>query len=153
MIEVPVEGFSSWTNSQGWGVFKVLKPNLRNPISLNGLGFFRWVYGFTVWSLVGNGGMDYGDYYWGLYRGYYRDPFPHSLLSTRQYCSLLQRSLSVFRSFCLRFSGTHKACITGLSQRAESKESKKSGCTKVYAPAWNHPAENFGAYHKPRVRV
>ena len=24
--------------------------------------------------------MDYGDYYWGLYRGYYRDPFPHSLL-------------------------------------------------------------------------
>ena len=29
-------------------------------------------------------GMDYGDYYWGLYRDYYRDPFPHSLLSTRQ---------------------------------------------------------------------
>ena len=23
--------------------------------------------------------MDYGDYYWGLYRGYYRDPFLHSL--------------------------------------------------------------------------
>ena len=20
--------------------------------------------------------MDIGDYYWGLYRGYYRDPFP-----------------------------------------------------------------------------
>ena len=36
--------------------------------------------GFTV----GNGGMDYGDDSWGLYRGYYRDPFPHSLLSTRQ---------------------------------------------------------------------
>ena len=36
----------------------------------------------TVWCLVGNGGMDYGDYYWGLYRDYYRDPFPHSLLST-----------------------------------------------------------------------
>ena len=29
--------------------------------------------------------MDYGDYYWGLYRDYYRDPFPHSLLSTRQF--------------------------------------------------------------------
>ena len=29
-------------------------------------------------------GMDYGDYYWGLYRGYDRDPFPHSLLRTRQ---------------------------------------------------------------------
>ena len=28
--------------------------------------------------------MDYGDYYSGLYRDYYRDPFPHSLLSTRQ---------------------------------------------------------------------
>ena len=28
--------------------------------------------------------MDIGDYYWGLYEGYYRDPFPHSLLSTRE---------------------------------------------------------------------
>ena len=28
--------------------------------------------------------MDYGDYYWGLYRAYYKDPFPRSLLSTRQ---------------------------------------------------------------------
>ena len=28
--------------------------------------------------------MDYGDYCWGLYRDYERDPFPHSLLSTRQ---------------------------------------------------------------------
>ena len=28
--------------------------------------------------------MNYGDYYWGLYRDYYRDPFPHSLLSTRE---------------------------------------------------------------------
>ena len=28
--------------------------------------------------------MDIGDYYWGLYRDYYRDSFPHSLLSTRQ---------------------------------------------------------------------
>ena len=28
--------------------------------------------------------MDYGHYYWGLYRDYYRDPFPYSLLSTRQ---------------------------------------------------------------------
>ena len=26
----------------------------------------------------------YGDYYWGLYRDYHRDHFPHSLLSTRQ---------------------------------------------------------------------
>ena len=28
--------------------------------------------------------MDYGDYYWGFCRDYYRDPFPHSLLSSRQ---------------------------------------------------------------------
>ena len=28
--------------------------------------------------------MGYGDYYWGLYRDYYRDPFPHSLLSARE---------------------------------------------------------------------
>ena len=28
--------------------------------------------------------MDNSDYCWGIYRGYYRDPFPHSLLSTRQ---------------------------------------------------------------------
>ena len=33
--------------------------------------------GMTVWFLVGNGGMDIGDYYyWGVYRDYYRDPFP-----------------------------------------------------------------------------
>ena len=38
----------------------------------------------TVWLLVGNGGMDYGDYYCGLYRDYYIDPVPHSLRSTRQ---------------------------------------------------------------------
>ena len=29
-------------------------------------------------------GLDYRDYYLGLYRDYYRDPFPHSLLSTRE---------------------------------------------------------------------
>ena len=27
--------------------------------------------------------MDYRDYYWGSYRDYHRDPFPHSLLRTR----------------------------------------------------------------------
>ena len=34
----------------------------------------------TPWCLAGNGGIGYGDYYWGLYRDYYRVPFPHSLL-------------------------------------------------------------------------
>ena len=28
--------------------------------------------------------MGYGDCYWSLYRNYYGDPFPHSLLRTRQ---------------------------------------------------------------------
>ena len=28
--------------------------------------------------------MDYGNYYWELYRSYYKSPFPHSLLSTRE---------------------------------------------------------------------
>ena len=38
----------------------------------------------TLWFLAGNGGMGYWDNYCGLYRDYYRDPFPHSLLRTRQ---------------------------------------------------------------------
>ena len=29
--------------------------------------------------------MDSAGYYWGLYRGYCKDPFPHSLLSTSQF--------------------------------------------------------------------
>ena len=37
----------------------------------------------SVWFLIGHGGMDNGDY-WGLYWDYYRDPFPLSILSTRQ---------------------------------------------------------------------
>ena len=41
----------------------------------------------SVWFLVGNGGMGYGDSYWGLSKNYYRDPFPHSLLRTRQILS------------------------------------------------------------------
>ena len=37
---------------------------------------------------MGNGGTDYGDcYFGGLYWDYYRDPFPHSLLRTRQSCA------------------------------------------------------------------
>ena len=52
------------------------------------MSFSDLVHHDPVWFLVGNGGMDYGDNYWGLYRGYYRDPFPHSLLSTKQSCYL-----------------------------------------------------------------
>ena len=29
--------------------------------------------------------MDYGEYYCGFYRDYYRDPFSHSLLGTRAF--------------------------------------------------------------------
>ena len=55
----------------------------------------------TVWFLIGHGGMDHADYYWGLYRGYYRDPFPHSLLSTRQ---------NILWSFIDRVSWGHVHC-------------------------------------------
>ena len=37
----------------------------------------------SVWCLVGNGGMGYGDCYWRLCRAYCRDPLPHSLLRLR----------------------------------------------------------------------
>ena len=37
--------------------------------------------------------MDIRDYYWGLYRGYYRDPFPHSLLRDRHSQRSLKRDL------------------------------------------------------------
>ena len=42
--------------------------------------------------------MGYGDYYWGFSRDYYRDPFPHSLLSTRQFFSSLHRGVFTFRA-------------------------------------------------------
>ena len=40
----------------------------------------------SPWCLVGNGGMDYGDYYYyrEVNRDYYKDPFPHSLQSTME---------------------------------------------------------------------
>ena len=38
----------------------------------------------TPWCLGGKGGMDYRDYFGGLYRDYYGDPFPHSRRSTRE---------------------------------------------------------------------
>ena len=41
--------------------------------------------------------MDYGDYYWGLYRGYYRDPFPNSL---QESSSRLRGSGSQFELYC-----------------------------------------------------
>ena len=44
---------------------------------------------FTPWCLGGNGGMGYRDHYEGLYRDCYRDPFPHSLLSTREFSMFL----------------------------------------------------------------
>ena len=40
--------------------------------------------GDYYWGLYRGYYRDIGDYYWGLCRGYYRDPFPHSLLRTRQ---------------------------------------------------------------------
>ena len=39
---------------------------------------------FSSSFLVRNGGMDCWDYYKGTFRDYHRDPFHHSLLSTKQ---------------------------------------------------------------------
>ena len=41
----------------------------------------------TPWCLGWHGGMDYRDYYEGLYRDYCRHPFPHFLLSTKEIIS------------------------------------------------------------------
>ena len=41
--------------------------------------------------------MDHGDYYWGLYRDYSKDPFPHSLLSTREFLQTDPSMVSGFR--------------------------------------------------------
>ena len=38
----------------------------------------------AVWFFVGNGGMGYRGYYKGPLRDHHRDPFPDSLLSTRE---------------------------------------------------------------------
>ena len=40
--------------------------------------------------------MDHGEFYLGLYRDYDGDPFPHSLLSTREYNLCLGPSLDPF---------------------------------------------------------
>ena len=40
--------------------------------------------GADMQNKLPRGSMNRGDYYWGLYRDYYRDPFLHSLLSTRE---------------------------------------------------------------------
>ena len=39
--------------------------------------------------------MGYRDYYWGLCRDYRKDPFPHSLLRTRQSCLTTRRSSQI----------------------------------------------------------
>ena len=40
--------------------------------------------GAIILCLVLSKEWEPGAYYWGLYRDYYRDPFPHSLLSIRE---------------------------------------------------------------------
>ena len=38
--------------------------------------------------------MGYGDDYWGLYRDYCRDPFPHSLLSIKHWTGTPKAALT-----------------------------------------------------------
>ena len=64
--------------------------------------------------------MDYGDCYWGLYRDYNRDPFPHSLLSTRQ---------SICHACCSQAGpmSIHGA-IRVFGRRAQAGSSDELGC-------------------------
>ena len=74
--------------------------------------------------------MDYGDYYWGFYRDYYyRDPFPHSLLSTRE--------LKEPKALRVPFKGSFKDSLKGsfkvllelrTPSRAPFKDSNKDPC-------------------------
>ena len=50
--------------------------------------------------LVGNGGMEDGDYYWELYRDYYRDALKSSKISPCPPCPILADG-----SFCFRLKG------------------------------------------------
>ena len=55
--------------------------------------------------------MDYRDYYSGLHRNHYRDPFPHSLLSTREFSHIKSKhhpelgfEVSIFSALAFRRS-------------------------------------------------
>ena len=50
--------------------------------------------------------MGYGDDYWGLYKDYYRDPFPHSLLDSRFAHEALRWRLGSLRLRGLVFKGS-----------------------------------------------
>ena len=70
--------------------------------------------------------MDYRDYCWGLYRDYYRDPFPNTLLSTtksRLWGWLLDTTICEpeieGKSLCLNVRDSHsKAPIGTLNSSA-----------------------------------
>ena len=82
------------------------------------------------------GGMDIGDYYWGLYRDHYRDPFPHSLLRTKQIVHVTKRLQS----------DSNSATLRGAEQQAPSSAKLKSPST--FAKEIELPAEAFRGYSK-----
>ena len=67
------------------------------------------------------------DYYWGLYRDYYRDPFPHSLRSTRENLlhNICASSLPASRNMGLNESATQirppAHLIAGLQPRPDQQ--------------------------------
>ena len=61
-----VSGLGCLVLSREWGSCKGSFKGFYNKGSIRGL---RVSIG-PVWFLVGNGGLDYGDYYWGLCRDY-----------------------------------------------------------------------------------
>ena len=97
-------------------------------------------YSLTVWCLVGNGGIEYGDYHWGLYRDYCRDPFPHSLLSTRE----LNTGSSSKIVIVFVKAGSRRSCLIRTTVRAEVG---MKTCTRLpiknYRHRYFHPASVF----------
>ena len=66
--------------------------------------------------------MDYGDYNWG--RDYYRDPFPHSLVSTREYKKSEPKSSPV--------ASTSQVAPIRISGRAENQRKGSWFGARVY---------------------
>ena len=76
--------------------------------------------------------MGYGDHYWGLYRDYYRDPFPGSLLSPRQSFPMWGVKRSI------------RACPRGWRSEAEkSAQNPTIGGLIIRIGFWGHLYYNY----------
>ena len=85
----------------------------------------------------GNGLSDFRDYYLGLYKDYYRDPFPHSLLSTKSSPRFTYRGLVGSKGTDFRGSTFHRSLlgpnefrVWGSSTRVEILVFQHRTCTR-----------------------